>query len=146
MRALISTALVALALNSTAVFAADHEVKMKNVGAAGTMVFEPAYIKIAAGDTVTFVATDPGHNAETVAGPAGSASFNTAFKPKTTVTFDKEGVYLYKCMPHAIMAMMALIQVGDAVNKAEIASAVDAQEAAFAMNKGRLKALFAQVQ
>jgi len=146
MRKLMRASLMLLALSASNAMAADHEVKMLNAGAGGTMVFEPAYLKIAAGDTVTFLATDPGHNAETVAGPAGSAPFNTAFKPKTTVTFDKEGVYLYKCMPHAIMGMMGLVQVGDASNKGDIEAAVMAQEATFVMNKGRLKDLFAQVQ
>ena len=32
------------------------------------MVFEPALVKVAPGDTVKFVATDKGHNAETIKG------------------------------------------------------------------------------
>ncbi len=40
--------------------AADHEVKMLNLGAKGAMVFEPDYIVAAPGDTVTFVPTQPG--------------------------------------------------------------------------------------
>src|SRR3954451_17608637 len=46
-------------------FAAEIEVKMLNKGAEGAMVFEPALVKVAPGDTVKFVATDKGHNAET---------------------------------------------------------------------------------
>ena len=39
-------------------FAAEHEVHMLNKGETGTMVFEPALIRIAAGDTVKFVPTN----------------------------------------------------------------------------------------
>jgi hypothetical protein len=28
-------------------------------------------------------------------------------------TFDKEGVYAYQCTPHAVMAMVGVIQVGE---------------------------------
>ena len=40
------------------------------------MVFEPSFVKIAPGDTVRFVSTDKGHNAETIKGmlPEGAAS------------------------------------------------------------------------
>ena len=48
--------------------AAEIEVKMLNKGAEGLMVFEPALVKVAPGDTVKFVATDKGHNAETIKG------------------------------------------------------------------------------
>lgn len=40
-----------------------------------------------------------------------------------TVTFDVEGVYGYKCLPHYGMGMVGLIQVGDGP-----ANAQDAQE------------------
>ena len=43
--------------------AAEIEVKMLNKGSdGGAMVFEPALVKIAPGDTVKFIATDKGHN------------------------------------------------------------------------------------
>jgi plastocyanin len=58
-------------------FAAEIEVKMLNKGAEGAMVFEPALVKVAPGDTVKFVATDKGHNAETIKGmlPADATPF-----------------------------------------------------------------------
>src|SRR3546814_8035044 len=66
------------ALARAAVFAgpavaADHEVKMLNRGAAGMMVFEPAWLKVEPGDTVTFKSVNPSHNAETIAGKIGRA-------------------------------------------------------------------------
>ncbi len=62
---IIAGAAVAMALVSPAA-AKDVQVKMLNKGPGGAMVFEPALAKIAPGDTVTFVDTDTGHNAEII--------------------------------------------------------------------------------
>ena len=43
----------------------------------------------------------------------------------TTVKFDINGLYLYKCAPHAMMAMAGLIQVSDANNKEEMIKAIE---------------------
>jgi pseudoazurin len=103
----------ALAVASPAV-AKDHQVKMLNKGAAGTMVFEPAMIRIAPGDTVTFVATNPSHNAESIPSmmPAGAVPFKGKLNKPVTAKFDKPGVYGIKCLPHYFMGMVALVQVG----------------------------------
>ena len=63
---LIAASLAALLL-APAAFAENFEVKMLNKGAEGAMVFEPAFVKAAVGDTVTFVSTDKGHNVEAIA-------------------------------------------------------------------------------
>ena len=68
--------------------------------------------------------SDAGHNAVTVAAPAGSVPFDTKYKPSTIVKFDVNGLYLYKCAPHAMMAMAGLIQVSDASNKTEMNEAI----------------------
>ena len=96
--------------------AADFEVKMLNKGADGAMVFEPAGVKIAAGDTVTFVPTDKGHNAEIIKGlhPEGAAEFKGKMNEQIKVTFDVPGLYGVKCAPHVGMGMVAAILVGDA--------------------------------
>ena len=59
---------------------------MLNKGKDGAMVFEPAGVKIAAGDTVTFIPTDKGHNAESIKGmiPDGA----TEFKGKNVLIVD----------------------------------------------------------
>ena len=75
-------------------------------------------------DSINFEMSDAGHNAVTVAGPAGSVPFDTKYKPSTIVKFDVNGLYLYKCSPHAMMAMAGLIQVSDASNKEEMDKAV----------------------
>ena len=53
------------------------------------MVFEPAFIKINTGDSINFEMSDAGHNAVTVAAPAGSVPFDTKYKPSTIVQFDR---------------------------------------------------------
>ncbi len=99
--------------------AAEVEVKMLNKGAEGLMVFEPAFVKIAPGDTVKFVATDKGHNAETIKGmlPEGAAVFVGKNGEDTLAKFDQQGVYGVKCAPHYGMGMVAMIVVGTPTNE-----------------------------
>lgn len=96
--------------------AADFEIKMLNKGADGAMVFEPAGLKIAPGDTVTFTPTDKGHNAEVIKGmiPDGAAEFKGKMSEQIKVTFDVPGLYGVKCAPHVGMGMVAAVLVGDA--------------------------------
>ena len=101
-----------------------YKVKMLNQGDQGSMIFEPAFIKINTCDSIQFEMVDAGHNAVTVAAPAGSVPFDTKYKPSTIVKFDVNGLYLYKCAPHAMMAMAGLIQVSDASNKTEMNEAI----------------------
>lgn len=107
--------------------AADHQVKMLNKGSDGqTMVFEPAFLKIAAGDTVTFIPTDKSHNSESIKGmaPDGATPWKGKVNEETTVTFTVEGLYGYKCLPHYSMGMVGLIQVGDGTPNLEALKAV----------------------
>lgn len=112
-----SVTLAAALLLSVPAFsmAADFEVKMLNKGAEGAMVFEPAGLKIAPGDTVTFIPTDKGHNAEAIKGmiPEGAAEFKGKMNEEIKVTFDVPGLYGIKCAPHLGMGMVAAILVGD---------------------------------
>jgi pseudoazurin len=112
----LAAAAVVLAAFAGSAAAADHEVHMLNKGKDGAMVFEPAGVKIAAGDTVTFIPTDKGHNAEIIKGmlPAGAAEFKGKMSEKITVTFDVPGAYGVKCAPHVGMGMVGLVVVGDA--------------------------------
>src|SRR6195952_4225801 len=102
-------------------YAAEIEVKRLNKGAEGAMVFEPALIKVAPGDTVKFVSTDKGHNAETIKGmlPADATPFLGKNGEDIAVTFDKPGVYGVKCLPHYGMGMVATVVVGTPTNLEE---------------------------
>jgi pseudoazurin len=116
LRAVAFAGLAALAAMSSAA-AAEYEVKMLNKGSDGTpMVFEPAFLQIAVGDTVKFVPTDKGHNAESIKDliPEGATPFKGKINEEFSVTFDVEGAYAYKCLPHVGMGMVGLIVVGDA--------------------------------
>ena len=99
--------------------AAEVEVKLLNKGSDGAvMVFEPAFVKIAPGDTVKFVSADKGHNAESIKGmlPEGAAPFLGKNNEDVAVKFEKEGVYGIKCLPHYGMGMVAMIVVGSPGN------------------------------
>ena len=108
----------AVVLMAGGALAAEVEVKMLNKGAEGAMVFEPALVKVAPGDTVKFVATDKGHNAETIKGmlPADATPFLGKNGEDVAVTFDKPGIYGVKCLPHYGMGMVAMVVVGTPEN------------------------------
>ena len=94
--------------------AAEIEIRMLNKGEKGAMVFEPDYVKAAPGDTIRFVSTDKGHNAETIKGmiPEGAEPFKSKINEDFSITLEQEGVYGVKCTPHFTMGMVALIEVG----------------------------------
>jgi pseudoazurin len=98
-------------------FAAEIEIKMMNKGTDGqAMVFEPAAVKAAPGDTIKFVAVDKGHDAASLPGlvPDGVAAIKGKMSQDLSVTVDQPGAYVFKCTPHFGMGMVALVVVGDA--------------------------------
>lgn len=118
------TALTFAALMATHAVAADHQVQMLNKDSTGrAMQFEPAFLQIAPGDTVTFVPTSKGHNSESLAGllPEAAESWKGKLNEEITITFSEEGYYAYKCAPHVGMGMVGLIKVGE--NPAPLAEA-----------------------
>jgi pseudoazurin len=122
---MLATAAVLMTMAGGA-FAAEVEVKMLNKGTeGGMMVFEPALVKIAPGDTVKFVATDKGHNVESIKGmlPADAAPIAGKSGEDLSVTLDKPGVYGVKCLPHYGMGMVAMIVVGTPANLDEAKAA-----------------------
>ncbi|HTM77239.1 MAG TPA: pseudoazurin [Devosia sp.] len=139
---LATTAAVFLA--AAPVLAANFEVHMLNKGEAGSMVFEPSLTTIAVGDTVTFIPTDKGHDAETIKDmlPEGAEPFKGAIGKEIAVTFTVPGVYGVKCTPHYAMGMVALVVVGDASVNLDAAKAVKNPKKA----QERLDADFAQIQ
>jgi pseudoazurin len=114
----ILTVLASLAMAGT-VRAAEVEVKLLNKGTdGGTMVFEPAFVKVAPGDTVRFLSTDKGHNAETIKGmlPAGAKPFVGKNGEDIAVKFEQEGVYGVKCLPHYGICMVVMVGAGAPAN------------------------------
>lgn len=125
-------------------FGEEIEIKMLNEGAKGKMVFEPDFVRVNAGDTIEFVPTDKGHNAETIKGmiPSGAEPFKSKINEEFSVTLTENGVYGIRCTPHYGVGMVALIVVGTPENIAE-AKAVVAKVPARA--KKVFNELFAQV-
>ena len=101
----LATIAVLMSVAGTAM-GAEVEVKMLNKGTEGAM---------------KFVATDKGHNAESIKGmmPADATPFVGKNGEDVAVTFDKPGAYGIKCLPHYGMGMVALIVVGTPGNLAE---------------------------
>ena len=123
-------------------------VKMLNQGATGVMVFEPAVLKINVGDTVTFESTDAAHNSASISGmiPSGASPWNGQLSRDISVTFEIPGVYGYQCTPHAMMAMVGVIQVGDDNSNIETAKNVAVQfKSTFVMNQTRLDEYLAKI-
>ena len=118
-KCLVAAAVAAAMTMAGGAMAAEVEVRMLNKGAEGVMVFEPALVKVAPGDTVKFVSTDKGHNAETVKGmlPDGAASFTGKIGEDVAVKFEQAGIYGVKCAPHYGMGMVALVVVGTPANE-----------------------------
>jgi pseudoazurin len=107
-------AVAALALFVGTAAGAEFTVNMVNKDATGkAMQFEPAFLKIAPGDVVHFVAVDKGHDSESIAVPDGAEPWKGKISQNVDVTFTVPGLYAYKCTPHLVLGMVGLIQVGD---------------------------------
>ena len=125
---------------SVSVLAEAHEVKMLNAGKEGMMVFEPAVLTVKKGDTVKFVATDLAHNSSSVEGmiPNGAQGWVGAMSQDIEVTLTQEGIYVYQCTPHNMMAMVGVIKVETNANLADIKSKAESYKKTFLMNQDRL--------
>jgi len=103
------------------VSAAEFTVNMVNKDLTGrAMQFEPAFLKVAPGDVVHFVAVDKGHDSESVTIPEGAEKWKGKISQSIDVTLTAEGLYLYRCTPHVGLGMVGLIQVGE--NPANLAA------------------------
>lgn len=123
--------------------AAEHVVKMLNAGIGGAMVFEPAVVNALPGDTIRYVPTDRGHNAELITGmlPAGAVVTRGAMGKEFFLKVTTQGVYGVKCAPHYSAGMVGLVKVGAAAN---LDAAKAASEKAPNFAKRRFATYFAQ--
>ena len=108
-------AALTLFLLASPAFAEVHEVKMLNRNEQGSMIYEPQFLRIAPGDSVKFLPTQPGHNAATIDGmlPEGTIPFKSKINEEFEVTFEIPGTYGIKCSPHFAMGMVMVVQVGE---------------------------------
>ncbi|MEO1251813.1 MAG: pseudoazurin [Pseudomonadota bacterium] len=112
---------------SSAAIAQDAVVEMLNADpeTRQSMVFKPALVSVAPGETVTWKPTAPGHNVAFVNEgiPEGVEAFQSQFNQEVEYTFEEPGVYLYKCTPHYGAGMIGVVVVGDA--EADVSSLLD---------------------
>ena len=125
----------------------EHTVRMLNMGPDGSMVFDPSVIKVSVGDIIHFKATDLSHNSVSIKDmiPAGASAWSGALNQDISVKLEDEGVYVYQCDPHILMAMVGVIQVGAASNLDEIKQAARALKSTFAMNVDRLESYLSRL-
>lgn len=136
----LSVASLIAASCASSAFAAEFEVRMLNKGPDGTpMQFDPAFLQVAPGDTVTFVPADKGHNSESITEmtPEGAEPWKGKINEEVKVTFAQECTYGYKCQPHVGLGMVGVIQVGD--------TSPDAAAADKAKLPGKAKARMAEL-
>ena len=125
---------------SVPAFSADHTVEMLSSSNGQMMVFKPAVLQINPGDTVTWKATNPGHNTASIneMSPDSSLQWDGKINEELKITFTKEGTYGYKCTPHYILGMVGIVSVGDNTANLSAATAYAADaEKKFATNKDR---------
>lgn len=141
--ALVLTAIAVIGI-ATDASSAEVVVTTLNTGPGGVMVFDPAFVTLNPGDTIKLVPGDKGHNIETIKGmaPEGAPAVKTTVGSEETIPFAKEGVYGFKCSPHYMMGMVALVVVGKDRGNLERAKAVAHNKLA----QKRFDALFAQVE
>ncbi len=115
MRTFLAIVVLFLAAAGGPAAAADYAIKLLSRGNAGAFVFEPMVLRIAPGDTVTFIPIDKGHAASLIDGfaPEGTIAWQGKLNRPVTVTFRQEGVYGVRCAAHYSLGMAGLIIVGD---------------------------------
>ena len=134
-------------LSPLSVISAEYTVKMLNNGKEGLMVFEPSSLSIQPGDAVLFKATDVSHNSASIQGmiPEGATAWMGAMSQDVKVIFDKEGIYVYQCTPHSMMAMVGVIKVGEPINLEQVKEKAESQKQLFVMNKERLSGYLSEL-
>ncbi|MCE9524398.1 MAG: pseudoazurin [Alphaproteobacteria bacterium] len=147
MRSALALALfVSASIGAQSATAAEVVVEMLNRDKVANIsnAYKPGLVKVNKGDTVKWVATNPGHNVAFVQGgiPQGVALFTSTAQKEITFKFEKPGIYLYKCTPHLGLGMVGLVMVGG--DKSNLAAVKAAYVPPLA--KKRLEPLFAEIE
>jgi pseudoazurin len=77
--------------------------------------------------------------------PSGAKGWTGLMNEDISVTLESEGIYVYQCDPHLMMAMVGVIQVGDATNINEIKQGTENLKKNFIMNTERLDSYLSQL-
>ena len=96
--------------------AKDTTIEMLNKLDKRSMLYSQDIVRISAGDTVFWKATNPGHNVQFISKngvPDGVEKFKSKIGKDTEYTFTIPGIYAYWCVPHKTMGMIGFVIVGD---------------------------------
>lgn len=151
-KAFMATILSALTLGLYTLFvtqpvhAKDYTIRMLNFGSTGGMVFEPGYLKVSVGDTITFIPENSSHYVKSKIVPEGAAEWLSKLDEEYSVTIEQEGIYVYYCPPHLMMSMVGVIQAGNAVNQQAVMADIPGFARRMLQNKGRLESYLDQIE
>ena len=70
--------------------------------------------------------------------PDGADPWVGALSQDVEVTLTEEGVYVYQCTPHNMMAMVGVIKVESNSNLAQVKQKAESYKKTFLMNQERL--------
>lgn len=122
MKRMIASIATVVALAATPALAEVIEVEMYTRSPDGeNNVFGQELIMAEPGDTIRFLPTDPGHNAQSVKGavPEGQEPFRGRINQEVDYEVAEPGLTAVVCLPHQGVGMVALIVVGGDVSNAE---------------------------
>ncbi len=97
----------------------EHTIQAISQRGYESMLFEPDFLRIEPGDTITFAVDDLDHQPQSAFVPAGAAPWQAEQGASITVELTQEGVYVFDCAFHNVMGMAGVIVVGEPVNLAE---------------------------
>ena len=106
--------IIAGILFSNLSFAENTTIEMLNKLDKRNMVFSKEIVRIKLGDTVSWIATDKGHNVEFIMKggvPEGIEKFKSKVGKDAEYTFSIPGIYAYWCSPHKTMGMIGFVIV-----------------------------------
>jgi len=132
-------------LFSGSAFSADVTIQMlkKNKETKKRMVYSQELVKIDAGKSIEWVATDKGHNVEMLAGPDGfELPKKTKLGDNVTIKFSVPGIYLYQCSPHAAMGMIGIVVVGGDTSNMD---AIKGKKVTGSKSKKKVKKLLSEI-
>lgn len=107
-----------LTVYAATVSATEHTVTAVGQRGHELMFFEPNFLRVAPGDTVTFAVDDFDHQPQSVFVPPGASPWQAEKGQSITVELTVEGVYIFDCAYHNVMGMTGVIVVGEATNLA----------------------------
>lgn len=143
---LIVAILAALSVFTSNVYAKEWRVEMLNYDGEEGMLFKPAFIHAAVGDSVTFVPSHSGHYAQSYQTPPDVKGWKSPLDKEFTLKLTEQGLHVYYCPPHLMMGMVGVIQVGEAVNLAEVNNKAERLKSKMHLKPKRLEALLNQVE